>query len=34
MWIITATLYYRAPDEMFAGGYKESVDVWAAGVLF
>ena len=32
MWTITGTLYYRAP-EMFEGGYREGVDVWAAGVL-
>ena len=32
MWTITGTLYYRAP-EMFSGGYREPVDVWAAGVL-
>jgi len=32
MWTITGTLYYRAP-EMFAGGYREGVDVWAAGIL-
>ena len=32
MWTITGTLYYRAP-EMFCGGYREPVDVWAAGVL-
>lgn len=32
LWTITGTLYYRAP-EMFSGGYREPVDVWAAGVL-
>ena len=32
MWTITGTLYYRAP-EMFSGGYREGVDVWATGVL-
>jgi serine/threonine protein kinase len=32
MWTITGTLYYRAP-EMFHGGYREAVDVWAAAVL-
>jgi serine/threonine protein kinase len=32
MWTITGTLYYRAP-EIFEGGYQESVDVWAAGIL-
>ena len=32
MWTITGTLYYRAP-EMFYGGYREGVDVWAAGIL-
>ena len=32
MWTITGTLYYRAP-EMFSGGYREGVDVWAAGIL-
>lgn len=32
MWTITGTLYYRAP-EMFSGGYREGIDVWAAGVL-
>jgi calcium-dependent protein kinase len=33
MWTITGTLYYRAP-EMFEGdGYREEVDVWAAGIL-
>lgn len=32
MWTITGTLYYRAP-EMFEGGYREGVDVWAAGVV-
>lgn len=32
MWTITGTLYYRAP-EMFCGGYREGVDVWAAGVM-
>jgi serine/threonine protein kinase len=32
LWTITGTLYYRAP-EMFEGGYREGVDVWAAGVL-
>jgi len=32
MWTSTGTLYYRAP-EMFAGGYREGVDVWAAGIL-
>lgn len=29
----TGTLYYRAPEMFVAGGYRESVDVWAAGVL-
>jgi serine/threonine protein kinase len=33
MWTITGTLYYRAP-EMFSGGYREGVDIWAAGVIF
>jgi calcium-dependent protein kinase len=33
MWTITGTLYYRAP-EMFEGeGYRDTVDVWAAGIL-
>ena len=32
MWTITGTLFYRAP-EMFAGSYREGVDIWAAGVL-
>ena len=33
MWTITGTLYYRAP-EMFEGdGYREPVDVWAAGIF-
>ena len=32
MWTITGTLYYRAP-EMFQGGYREHVDIWAAGIL-
>jgi serine/threonine protein kinase len=32
MLTITGTLYYRAP-EMFSGGYREGVDVWAAGIL-
>lgn len=33
MWTITGTLYYRAP-EMFTGvGYRQAVDVWAAGAL-
>ena len=32
MWTITGTLYYRAP-EMFSGGYREHVDIWAAGIL-
>ena len=33
MWTVTGTLFYRAP-EMFEGeGYRESVDIWAAGVL-
>ena len=32
MWTQTGTLFYRAP-EMFSGDYRESVDVWAAGIL-
>ena len=32
MWTQTGTLYYRAP-EMFSGGYREQVDIWAAGIL-
>jgi calcium-dependent protein kinase len=32
MWTSTGTLFYRAP-EMFSGGYREGVDVWAAGIL-
>ena len=32
MWTITGTLYYRAP-EMLTGGYREQVDMWAAGIL-
>jgi calcium-dependent protein kinase len=32
MWTNTGTLYYRAP-ELFTGGYREGVDVWAAGIL-
>jgi serine/threonine protein kinase len=32
MLTITGTLYYRAP-EIFSGGYREGVDVWAAGIL-
>lgn len=32
MWTITGTLYYRAP-QMFSGGYRQGVDVWATGVL-
>ena len=32
MWTITGTLYYRAP-EMFAGGYREGVDIWASGMV-
>jgi calcium-dependent protein kinase len=33
MWTITGTLYYRAPEMFLGGGYREGVDVWAAGVL-
>ena len=32
LWTNTGTLFYRAP-EMFAGGYRETVDVWAAGIV-
>ena len=32
MWTMTGTLFYRAP-QMLAGSYRESVDVWAAGVV-
>lgn len=32
MWTNTGTLYYRAP-ELFSGGYREGVDIWAAGIL-
>ena len=32
MWTITGTPHYRAP-EMFSGGYRETVDIWAAGIL-
>jgi serine/threonine protein kinase len=32
MWTITGTLFYRAP-EMFSGGYREGVDIWAVGIL-
>jgi calcium-dependent protein kinase len=32
MWTITGTLFFRAP-EMFSGGYREGVDIWAAGIL-
>lgn len=32
MWTITGTLFYRAP-EMFEGGYREGIDLWAAAVL-
>lgn len=33
MWTVTGTLYYRAPEMLRGGGYREGVDVWAAGVL-
>ena len=32
MWTITGALNYRAP-EMFSGGYRETIDIWAVGVL-
>jgi serine/threonine protein kinase len=32
MWTMTGTLYYKSPC-MFACGYKQSVDIWAAGIL-
>lgn len=32
MWSNTGTLFYKAP-EMFEGGYREKVDIWAAGIL-
>jgi calcium-dependent protein kinase len=28
----TGTLYYRAPEMFNFGGYREGVDVWAAGI--
>ncbi len=31
LWTSTGTIYFKAP-EMFGGGYREGVDVWAAGV--
>lgn len=33
MWTVTGTLYYRAPEILTGGGYHESVDIWASGVL-
>lgn len=33
MWTITGTLYYRAPEMFTGAGYRQAVDVWAAGVL-
>ena len=33
MLTITGTFYYRAPEMFLGGGYREGVDVWAAGVL-
>jgi serine/threonine protein kinase len=32
MWTMTGTLCYKAP-EMLACGYKQKVDIWAAGIL-
>lgn len=33
MLTITGTFYYRAPEMFLGGGYREKVDVWAAGIL-
>lgn len=32
MLTITGTLFYRAPEMFFGGGYDERVDMWAAGI--
>ena len=32
MWTITGTLFYRA-QEVFQGGYREGIDIWASAVL-
>ena len=29
---LTGTLYYRAPEMFFGGGYDERVDLWASGI--
>lgn len=33
MLTLTGTPYYRAPEMFTGGGYDESVDLWALGVL-
>ena len=32
MLTITGTLFYRAPEMFYGGGYNEKVDIWAAGI--
>lgn len=33
MWTVTGTLFYRAPEMFEGNGYRQSVDVWSAGIL-
>lgn len=33
MWTPTGTLAYKAPEMLEGGGYNESVDLWAVGVV-
>lgn len=33
MWTPTGTLGYKAPEMLEGGGYNESVDLWAIGVV-
>lgn len=32
MLTYTGTLFFRAPEMFYGGGYNEKVDLWAAGV--
>ena len=33
MWTKTGTLHYKAPELFEGGGYDESVDMWAIGII-